>query len=233
MDGTNKGIVPWMFLCSILVFTIAGAVRAEVHEPPVLVYPNSAAVFRYDATRYELLEPSNSNYDPNFAIAGRMLWDKVDDRVPIEIYRAPNLAGFEENPLGFNEFVSLTNQFVLIIDGFYDQPRHLGALYIRFIPDPPQSLAQITMNGADVTSLIQPIEGFDASTPIAGGYYTGTKEVHIAWSGPMGMRVSAYVDKNGNGVYDGGLPPFSVYVRDNTVPTVPATLGRVKALYSR
>jgi hypothetical protein len=87
------------------------------------------------------------------------------------------------------------------------------------------------MNGETVRYLITEISGFDSQTPTPEGYYTGTRTCHLRWSASVGIRIIAYGDKNGNRVYDGGPPKWSVYVIDNTVPVKNETWGGIKAMY--
>lgn len=233
MTGTNKGIVLRSFAC-IVAMTAALCAFTPVHvlgEPLLLIYPNSPTVFRYDPSCYEELHPGDPNYDPSYDIGGKMLWDKAEQRIPIEVYRAPKLNGFEVSPLGFNEFVTMANQFNVIVDGFFIAPRQLNNLYLRIIPDPPQTIVQATVNGAPIDQLINPIPGFSVTTPIGGGFYSDTQNVHVTWSGSVGLRITVYADKNGDYVYDDVVPRFSLYVIDNTVAVETETWGGIKALY--
>jgi len=87
MKSTKKGIVLALSLVAVQV-GIAAA------EPSYLVYPVAPAVFRYDTSRYELIGTDQQKFDPGYAIENEMLWDRIDGRVPVEIYRAPQLMGF-------------------------------------------------------------------------------------------------------------------------------------------
>jgi len=233
MIGTNKGIVLRIIFCSIAVIAVLNVVGVSpvAAERPLLIYPSTPTIFRYDPARYEELAPGHPNFDARTAIAGTMLWDKIDDRLPLEVYRAPGLYGFEESPTGRSEFLAMTNGFDLIIDGFHDAPRQLSNLYIRFIPEPPHSAIDIIVGGVTLDRLIHPLPGFDVTTSIGNGYYSDTQQVRIVWSAAVAMRISVYSDKNGNLVYDDGVPAFGVYVMDNTIPVKTETWGGIKALY--
>jgi hypothetical protein len=231
---TNKGIVLRTFFCTIaatalLIAAAAVAVRAE---PIILIYPNSPTVFRYDPARYQELLPGDPNFDAAGAISGTMLWDKIENRLPIEVYRAPGLYGFEPSLTSRSEYVVTSNRFDLIIDGFHEAPRYLSNLYIRFIPDPPHSSIDVVLDGVPLDRLIHPLPGFRVTTPIGGGYYSDTQQVRIFWSSAVAMRVSVYSDKNGNRVYDDGIPRFGLYVLDNCIPVKSETWGSIKALYN-
>lgn len=233
MISTNKGIVLRAACAFFLgVFALSTTnVALFGSEPLLLVYPKSPTIFRYDPTQYEELLPGHPAYDPNCSVGGSMLWDKRENRIPQEVYRAPNLIGFEVSPFGVNEFFTMANWFNLIVDGFGTSPRQLNNLYVRFIPDPPHSRVQIYFSGQDLTELIHPIPGLDVKTPIEDGFFADTAEHYISWSGSVGMRITVYGDKDGDRVYGDGLPRFSVYVVDNTVPVEQKTWGGIKALF--
>lgn len=232
MIGTKKGIVLLFFSCCAAVGALPQSAEAQsAPEPLLLVYPNQPAEFFYNPAEYKALPPSDPNFDSNYAIGGYTLWDNVEDRIAYEIYRAPYLTGFQPSSNGRNEFVLMKNEFLLIIDGFHEYPRQFKQLYVRFIPDPPFSTALIVMNGEPLDRLITPVTGFDAQTLTPEGYYTGTRTCHVRWSASVGIRIMVYGDKNGNRVYDGGPPRWSIYVWDNTVPVENKTWGGIKALY--
>ena len=98
MMSTKKGIVLALFLMVFASLAFA--------EPSYLIYPNAPAVFRYDTHRYELLSPGDPKFDSDYSIGNHMLWDRVEGRVPVEIYGAPSIIGFEPSPTGMNEFVT-------------------------------------------------------------------------------------------------------------------------------
>ena len=233
MTGTNKGIVLRIVCCIVASAVILSAVAIDpvFAEPLLLVYPNSPTVFRYDPACYEELTPSDPNYDPAYDIGGKMLWDKVEQRVPIEIYRAPQLNGFETSPYALNEFVTMRNYFNLVVDGFFAAPRQLNNLYLRIIPDPPQTIVEATVGGLPMDRLVTPLPGLDVTTPIGDGFYSDTMWIYVTWSGTVGMRMIVYADKDGNCVYDDVKPRFSIYVVDNTIAVKHETWGGIKALY--
>jgi hypothetical protein len=77
MRGTKKGIVLAPFLVGFASLAFA--------EPSYLIYPNAPAVFRFDASRYELVLPGDPKFDSNFAVGNQMLWDRVEGRVPVDL----------------------------------------------------------------------------------------------------------------------------------------------------
>ncbi len=234
MTGTKKGIVRTLTLLYLAVIgaLLVPTAGSAYTEPLLLVYPDKPAEFQYDQSRYEVLGPSDGNYDPNYDVGGVMLWDKVEQRIPYEIYRAPQITGFSPSNNGMNQFVLMVNKFWLIIDGFSVYPRQVNEISIRFFPDPPHSSAVILMNNEPLDYLITRISGINVQTETPEGYYSNTKQVLIWWSGAVGMRITAYGDKNKNLVYDGGTPTWSIYVQDNTVPVEETTWGAIKSLYS-
>jgi len=216
---------------------IASAVLAAVvainipvfAEPLLLVYPNGPAVFRFDAERYELLPADGSSQ--SFGIGGVLLWDKIAQRIPAEVYRAPYLTGFEPSPNGRNEFVTIDTEFKIIIDGYSPHPWTVSNLHVRFLPDQAGSAPSLIVGGVAQNSNICEVPGFTVSTPTGDGFYSGSSEVHVRWYGAATMRIVAYVDKNGNGVYDDGVPAWSILALEDTVPARETTWGGIKALF--
>jgi hypothetical protein len=232
MTGTTKGIVLRLFYCSAVIGTLLGATAIQSYaEPLLLVYPNKPAIFHYNTSEYSALMPGHPDYDPGYSAGGVTLWDNVEDRVAYEVFRAPALAGFQPSTSGMNEFVLMTNEFNLIVDGYGDYPRQLNKLYVQFAPAPPHATALVEMAGEDLWSRITPIPGIDAREPTSDGRYAGTRTLHIRWSGSVGIRFTAFGDKNNNRAYDGGVPKWSIYVMDNTVPVEETSWGAIKAMY--
>jgi hypothetical protein len=230
MTCTKKGIVRW-FAVWILVVVVSGSAPGAKADEGVLVYPSSAVVFNYDTTRYEVLGPADDKYNSSFAIGNQMLWDAVENRIPQEIYSAPGLVGFAPTVGPGSDFVTLHNEFKLIVDGFCAAPRLLSNLHVRFLPVPSNSNVVVELNGTPITSLTQRIDDFAVSTPTGDGYFADTREHHIRWSGAIGLRIVVFVDKNFNGVFDDGPPEFAIRADDNTIPVEKTSWGAVKALY--
>lgn len=222
--GTKKGIV-----LGFLVAVAAFAGRASA-EPSYLVYPSSPAVFRFDAGRYELVSPGDPRFDSKYIVAGQMLWDRTENRIPVELYRAPIITGFEPSPSGQNEYVTVGNDFTVIVDGFSTGPHTLGNLCLRFWPAPPSNLVQVYVNGQPATSATMALAPVDVHTSIGGGYYSDTGEYHVTWIGASGIEIVAYSDKNANRSFE-GVPAYRIIAQDNVVATQPKTWGGVKALY--
>ena len=224
--GTKKGIV----LALLWLPLGSSAAVASAAEPSYLVYPSSAAVFRFDSARYELLTPSDPRFQAGFAIAGQMLWDRAENRVPLEVYRAPDLIGFEPSPTGRSEFVTFRNSFEVVVDGFASAPRTLGSLCVRFWPEPASAVVQIEVDGLPLQHWTTPLPALDVLTPVAPGFYSDTRAVVCSWTGASVMRVIAFSDKNGDGAFQ-GTPRFGILSLNAVVAVAPTTWGRVKALY--
>lgn len=232
MNGTKKGIVRSVLIGTVLFGIVGiGAGTPAAGEPLLLIYPDTPTIFRYDPARYELMGPADPSFDTLYSISNQMLWDKVEERVPEEIYRAPGLAGFEPSPYGTNEFFVMQNEFNIIIDGYSDSPRVYNNLYARFFPTPSNSSVSIRLAGVDETSLTIPLPPLNVHTPTGDGHYADTLGRHIYWSGAVGLRIIVFCDKNNNQVYDDGEPQYSILAEDNTVRTEEKTWGAIKALY--
>jgi len=224
--GTKKGIVLGLILCAT---AFAGRVHAE---PSYLIYPSSPAVFRYDPAHYELVSPGDPRFDPAYMIGGQMLWDRVESRIPVELYRAPVITAFEASTSGCNEFITLGNDFDVIVDGFGPSPRTLGSLCLRFWPEPPSALVQVFIDGAPVVALTKGLTPIEVETDIGNGFYSDTGVHRFTWVGSSGLEIIAFSDKNANGAFEGNAP-FRIIARDNVVGVEARTWGGVKALYRK
>jgi len=232
MESTKKGVV----LIVILGLAVVGVLLTSTQtyaqiEPDLLVYPDAPAEFRFNPDEYETISPGSPDFDPLFQVGGVSLWDKTAQRIAYEVFMAPALTGLTPSANGQNEFVLMTNEFKVIIDGFNDFPRYLGQIYIRFAPNPPQSTALIDLAGQAIDGLIQPIAPINVEDATPEGYYSNSRLVHVRWSGAVGIRITAYGDKNNNRVFDGGVPRWSIYVEDNSVPVENTTWGAIKARF--
>ncbi len=222
MKGTKKGIV--------LALSLSVFASLALAEPSFLVYPNAPAVFRYDATRYELVTPGDPKFDPGYAVGDLMLWDKVDGRVPVEIYRAPLITSFEPSTKGLNEFVTVGNEFEIVVDGFGPAPRTIGGLCVRFWAEPDQAFVQLDVDGNPIPGLTHSLPALQVSTAVDGGYFADTSRFMFSWVGASEIRVVAFSDKNADRAFD-GTPLYSIVARDETVSSYPSTWGQIKALY--
>ena len=227
MTGAKKGIV----LSRAVLFAVLLCAAAANAEQSVLVYPSSTSIFRYDPIRYRILNAGDANFDAGFAIGNQMLWDQIENRIPVEVYHAPELLGFEPSASGTSEYVTLRNEFKVCVDGFGDSPHYLGNLYMRFIPVPSNANPVIEVAGQFISDLTYKIRDFDVSTPTGDGFYSDVYKYHVRWSGSIGLRILVFSDKNFNGVFDDGPPLFNVRAEDNAIPVQETTWGAVKALY--
>jgi len=232
MKSTNKGIVLVLICSTVVVFALPTAVLAPTQaEPDLLLYPDAPTEFRYDPVQFEAITSGHPDFDSDYQVGGVSLWDRVENRIAYEVFRAPVLTGISPSPNGRNEFLLMTNEFKVVVDGFSAYPRYLGSVYVRFIPDPPHATALIEMAGEKIDFLIQPIDPINVRDETPDGFYSSTRRVHIRWSGAVGIRITAYGDKNNNRVYDGGQHRWSIYVFDNSVPVKNSTWGAIKAQY--
>jgi len=224
MKSTKKGVV--LALCLTAFASLAFA------EPSYLIYPNAPAVFRYDASRYDCLMPGDPKFDPSYAIGNQMLWDRVEGRVPLEIYRAPMITSFEPSSNGQNEFVTVGNDFVVVVDGFGPTKRTIGGLCVRFWALPNQAILQLNIDGLPVSGLTHVMPALEVSTATMGGYFADTSQFMFSWLGASEVRIVAFTDKNADRAFD-GTPLYSIVARDETVPVATTTWGQVKAMYRR
>jgi hypothetical protein len=227
--GTNKGIV-LALLWLPLGMSSAVATAVEPVEPSYLIYPSSAAVFRFDSARYQVLTPPDPRFQSDYSVGGQMLWDRVENRVAFEVYRAPDLIGFEPSPGAGSEFVTFRNSFEVVVDGFGSAPRTLGSLCLRFWPEPASAVVQIEVDAFPLQRWTTQLPSLDVVTPVATGFYSDTRAVVCSWTGASVMRVIAFSDKNGDGAFQ-GTPRFGILALNAVVPVAPTTWGRVKSLY--
>lgn len=222
MLSTKKGIV--LALC--LGFAQVGPAFAE---PSYLIYPSVPTVFRYDVNRYEVVGSDQSVFNAAYAIGNYMLWDRVDGRIPYEVYGAPQLIGFEPT-VGTSEFVTYTDDFDLILNGFGNQPYTIGNLYLRFWPYASQSPVVLTIDGVTMNRMTVPLASLNVSTPVQDGRFSDTRVHHVSWTGANAMEIVAFSDKDGDVRYT-GTPAYRIVARFAPVATEPTTWGRVKSLY--
>jgi hypothetical protein len=222
MKGTKKGIVlaPFLTLVASLAFA----------EPSYLIYPSSPAVFRYDPDRYSLLVPSDPNYDSNYSIGNAMLWDHAEGRVPLEIYRAPQITGFEVSTNGQSEFVTLGNDFNVVVDGYGPAPRTIGGLCVRYWAEPSYAHVLLDVNGQRLTGLVHTLPALEVATPVDDGYFADTSTFHVSWLGATRLRIVAFSDKDANRSFE-GKPLFSIVAQAQSVPVSTTTWGKIKSLY--
>lgn len=223
MLSTKKGIVLALGLVLIQA-------SSAIAEPSYLIYPaNVPTVFRYDVARYELVNPDESKFDQAYAIGSLMLWDRVEQRVPIEIYGAPQLMGFEPT-VGTSEFVTYSDEFDVIVDGFGRGPRTIGNLCLRFWPYSAQGTATFHVDGVPTRNLTVPLASLEAATPLSDGFFTGSALHHVSWTGAANMEIVAFSDKDGDGAFQ-GTPAFRIVAKYSPVATETTSWGKVKALY--
>ena len=221
--STKRGVV--LALC--LAFCQAGSAIAE---PSHLIYPaNVPTVFRYDVNRYEVVGSDQDKFDPAYAVGNFMLWDRIEGRVPVEIYGAPQLQGFEP-VVGMSEYVTYMDDFDLIIDGFGPGPRTLGNLCIRFWPYESHGTPGLTIDGVSGNALTVRIPALEVATPVDNGYYAGSRMHRVSWTGAAAMEIVVFSDKNNDGAYQ-GTPAYRIVAKHSPVATEQTSWGKIKSLY--
>jgi hypothetical protein len=204
---------------------------ATAGEPCLLAYPTGQTVFRFDPVRYEVVGSNSSKYNPAYEVAGQTLWDRVEERVAVEIYQAPGLYGFEESTDSRSEYHQLGSRGTLIVDGFSASPRQYSDIIVQFTPRPAEAQVSINVNGSPVVGLRHVIPYLVVSTPNGDGYYSDAVVLTVDWSGTLEMEVMVYADRNGNRIFD-GEPIYRLLMEDHSVPTENATWGSIKSLYA-
>lgn len=211
----------------VLVVLGPGAALADVG---LLVYPTQYVSFRYDPADYEVKQPADPNFDPAYAVSGFMLWNKSENRVALEVYRAPYISEFETSATGRNEYYMAGNLATICVDGFSEYPRQLNDIYVEFQPFPPTSSPNIFVDGVRVDGLRYYVPQLVIATPAGNGFYSDRLQFHLRWLGAQYVRIIVYADKNGNRVFD-GEPSVGFLMEDLTVPTQERTWGAIKSLY--
>jgi hypothetical protein len=211
----------------VLVVLGQGAALADVG---LLVYPAKYVTFRYDPADYEVKQPADPNFDPAYAVSGSMLWNRPENRVAFEVYRAQFISGFETSATGRNEYYMAGNLATICVDGFSEYPRQLNDIYVEFQPFPPTSSPNIFVDGVRVVGLRYYIPQLVIATPAGNGFYSDRLQFQLRWLGAQYVRIIVYADKNGNRVFD-GEPSVSFLMEDLTVPTQERTWGGIKSLY--
>jgi hypothetical protein len=216
-----------VFLLVIFLHVLIGQARAD---PCLLIYPLDRTVFHYDASRYVLIAEGEPGYDHNYSLSGNVLWDVTLDRIASEVYQAPDLQGFVVSYDGHSTFYTPRLTSTIVVDGFYDEPRRLNEIYLRFLPFPRDAITQIYINGNLVTEPAYHISHLLVSTPVDDGFYSAKVMMDIEWYGAKSIIISAFSDKNGNRIFD-GEPCFNILLEDPTIPVDETTWGHIKSLY--
>lgn len=223
--------IRWVWcIVALPLFIIAVSPAPVAADSSLLAYPSQHAIFQFDPSHYRPVTANDPLFDARYERFGVMLWDIEHDRIAYELYQAPGLMGFEPASVEANAFNFPANKFTLWIDGFYDVPRQLNDIYIRFLPTPANAATVIYANDELVAGLYYHIPCLVVSTRLDNGFYSDTIPVDIVWSGAEAMKITVFSDKNGNRVFD-GEERFSVYMQDQTVPVSNSTWGQIKAQF--
>lgn len=216
----------------VLTATICLSVGSAAAERNLIAYPTGQTVFHYAPDRYEILGPTSSKFNPAYSVAGQCLWDNLEQRVAVEVYRAPGLTAFTKSAQTHSEYEYMGSRGTVVVDGFSSSPRRLSNILVQFTPRPATSVSNIMVNGTHVEGLRYVVPFLEVSTPTGDGFYSDSATLNIEWTGPLEMEVIVYVDRNGNRVFDGERV-FSILMRDSSVPTQSKTWGGIKALYGK
>jgi hypothetical protein len=219
-----------IFAAGILLVVLATGPASAITDVGLLVYPAKYVTFRYDPFDYEVKQPADPLFDPSFAVAGFMLWNKPENRVAFEVYRAQSISGFEMSANGRSEYYTLGNMATICVDGFSEYPRQLSDICVEFQPYPPTSAPVIYVDDAELQGLRYYIPRLVIATPAGNGFYSDRIAFRLRWLGAQYIRIIVYADKNGNRVFD-GEPTVSTLMEDLTIPTQERTWGSVKTLY--
>jgi hypothetical protein len=218
------------FAAAILLVFLAAGHASAITDVGLLVYPAKYVTFRYDPSDYEVKQPADPMFDPSFAVAGFMLWNKPENRVAFEVYRAQSISGFEVSANGRSEYYTLGNMATICVDGFSEYPRQLSDICVEFQPYPLTSSPVIYVDDVKLQGLRYSIPRLVIATPAGNGFYSDRIALRLRWLGAQYVRIIVYADKNGNRVFD-GEPTVSTLMEDLTIPTQERTWGSVKALY--
>ena len=200
-------------------------------EPCLLIYPLQSTTFRYDPFRYVTITAADPRFDPAYERSGKMLWDLVNNRAACEVYQAPNLQGFVASTTGRSEYYITKWDVDLAVDGFFTEPRRLNDIYVRFQPIPSDAIVDISVNGNQITNYRHFIPALSVMSSVHCCFYSDMISFNVEWLGAKQIIVTAFADKDGNGVYD-GEPCFNVLLEDPYVPVENTTWGKIKAIYN-
>jgi len=204
-------------------------------DPCLVVYPDGATLYHYEAAEYYTVGPGDPLYDPAYDRGGEVLIDINTDEIAFDIYQAPGLAGFVLDNDDQGYFIAV-NDYNLIVDGFNNAPTtYINIILVFDLIEPTGCTPVITVDGNPVLfdsglGYYYPIGDLVVSTPASGGNYSDTATFAISWGACVGYRVYAFADDNFNLVRDGG-ECFSAFSHDLTVPAHDTTWGGVKSLF--
>jgi hypothetical protein len=128
------------------------------------------------------------------------LIDINSNEIALDVYQAPNLAGFEISTRGEEGYFSIGTEFDLVIDGWSNEPTTYVNILLVFDPEPDYCSPVITVDGAAVSGDAYSCGYLDVTTPTPyGNNYSDTMTKHIAWSGCSGIRIWPFSDANYTG----------------------------------
>lgn len=221
-------------IAAVLVLMILPA--AGLADPCLMVYPDGTCIYHYDPAEYYTVGPGDPLYDAMYDRGGEVLIDINTGEIAYDIYQAPGLVGFQEDP--YNQgLYTMEMDFTLIVDGYSNTPTTYTNVLLVFDTFQPDGCTPvITIDGSPPLydaglGYYYPIGDLAVSTPLPyGGSYSDTMTFDFMWSGCSGLRIWAFADADYNLQRDGG-ECFSAYSHDLTVPTKETSWGKIKSIY--
>ena len=124
---------------SVCIFVMAAMLTPTLvlADPCLIVYPDGATVYHYEATEYYTVSLGDPLYDPLFDRGGEVLIDANTDEIALEVYQAPGLIGFVLDNVDQGYFIAF-NDYTLIVDGFANTPTTYTNIILVFdtiLPD--------------------------------------------------------------------------------------------------
>ncbi|MDD4857467.1 MAG: hypothetical protein PHD74_05090 [Candidatus Krumholzibacteria bacterium] len=170
-------------------------------DPCLLVYPTYWTTYHYNPTQYYTVKAGDPGYNATYDRGGDVLiadMQQGPDRIAYEIYRAPNLAGFQKAS-GYTGYYFTGTSFDIVIDGWSNFPATREDLTLIFEPIPSGCTPTIIVDGASVTGPPYTVSIGDlvVSTPVvtpSRTYYSNTMTKSVSWSGCIGLYIYAFED---------------------------------------
>lgn len=216
----------------ILAILSASAAIDSAADPCLVVYPEGSCDYRYDITEYFTVGFGDSLYDPAYDRGGQVLIERGTLSIDQSIYQAPSINAFEPSADGMEGYFFYESKFILIIDGFSNEPVTYDDVVLVF-EDLAQSGCEgkVLINGSPLDGFTYHAGSLSVTTPTAeGNNYSDMISLEIEWLGCYGMNVWAYADTDGSGMFEGG-ECFTAFSHDVTISTEPSSWGKIKSLY--
>ncbi len=224
-----------VLLFALLLVSILGTFGFAFAEPCLMVYPQGPSIYHYSSAEEYVVGPGEPGYDAAFDRGGQVLLDVNDGSVPLEIYQAPGLVGFELDEDQQGWFFTGTTM-TLIVDGWSNQPTTYSNITVVFDALAASCAPNITVNGQPVTPVgsgrsIFVIGDLQVQTPTANGNnYSDTVSMVLDWSACAQIDIWAFADENSDGIRQ-GQECKTAFSKNTTVPVEAGSWGGLKALF--